>query len=84
MIPFSKAGDAFAGLNHNTGPFMAKNGWEQAFGIVARQGEGICVANACRLDFHQNLTGPWAIQINLDNFKGRSRLKGDGCAGFHG
>jgi len=54
---------------------MSENGGEYAFGIIARQGKGIGVTNACRLDFDEDLSLFRTIQRDgLD----RERLAGKG------
>jgi hypothetical protein len=63
-------------IDHDAGALMAQDGRKQALGIGARQRERVGVADAGRLDLHQDLAGPGAIQPNrghLERFAGRDR-----------
>jgi hypothetical protein len=49
MVAWAQGGDARANLDYHAGAFMAQNGGKQALRVIARQGEGIGVANAAGL-----------------------------------
>ncbi len=82
--PGFDGGDTCADLQHHARAFMAEYGGKCAFRVVARQGEGIGMADARRLHFYQHFTGPGALQVNVYDFEGFARLEGDSCACFHG
>ena len=67
-------GDAGADIAHDTRALMAQDRGKQALRIGARQGEGIGMADACRLDLDQHLTGLGPFQID--------RLDDERLAGF--
>jgi len=83
VIARLQAGDAGADFEDNTGPFMAENGWKQPLRIGARQGELIGVADAAGLDLHQHLARLGAFKIELDDFEGLLRGKGNGGTSLH-
>jgi len=68
----------FADLDHDTGAFMAQHDREEALGVVARQGEGVGVADAGMGDLDQNFTGLWWSDVDLDDFKRFAWPEGDG------
>ena len=76
MIAGLQAGHTRAAFHHDPCALMAQNRREQPLGISARKGELIRVANTGGFDFHQNLAGLWALEIDLHDFKW--------FAGFHG
>jgi len=78
------AGDAPPDLPHDTRALVAKDGGEQALGVVARQGEGIGVANAGGLGLDQHLAVARPLQIDLDDFERLTGSEGNGGVGFHG
>jgi len=55
MVSLFQGGYARAAIDDDAGAFMAEDGRENAFGIIARQGKGICVTDAGRLDFNEDL-----------------------------
>jgi hypothetical protein len=63
---------------------MAHDGRKQAFGIGARDGELIGVADSGRLDLDQHLAPLGPLEVELDDLQGLGFLKGDCSAGFHG
>ena len=84
MIALFQRSDTGADIDDDARPLMAHDGREQAFGISARDGELVGVADAGGLDFHQHFASLRAFEINLDDFERFSGFKGDGGAGFHG
>ena len=63
MIARRHARHATADLDHHPGALVPEDGGEQPLGILAREGEGIGMANAGGLDLDQHLAGPWAVEI---------------------
>ena len=57
--PFFSAGHARAHIDHHARALMAEDRREQAFGIGARAGEFVGVADAGGLDLDQHLARPW-------------------------
>jgi hypothetical protein len=83
MIAFAQAGDAGANVDDDSGAFVAQNRRKQALRISARTRKLIRVANAARLDLHQDLARSGSVQIYGGNFQGFSGDDGDGGFGFH-
>ncbi len=75
--------DARAAFDDDSGALMAKDRGEHAFGVSARKGKLVCVANAGRLDLNQNFALTRAVQINFGDFKRATGLGGHCGAGFH-
>ena len=72
--------DARADLDHHAGAFVPENRGERTFGIITGEREGIGVTHTARLDLHQDLSGSWPLEVNLDNFKRLASGKSDCCA----
>ena len=83
VIAGLQAGDAVAHLDHHAGAFMAEDGGEDPFRVVARQGESVGMANSRRLDFDQHFAGLGPVQVDGFDAEGISGLVGNGCADFH-
>ncbi|MNR35032.1 hypothetical protein D3C85_1528510 [compost metagenome] len=79
MVTGLEAGDAFAHLHHDTGAFMAEYGREHAFGVVAREGESVGMADASMGDTHQYLALARRGYVDLDDLKGLAWLEGNSC-----
>src|SRR3978361_225144 len=71
MIARLGALQARAGLDNAARAFVAEYGREDAFGIVARQGEQVGMADSGGLDLDQNLACPRSIELHgLDRQRG--------------
>jgi hypothetical protein len=62
---------------------MAKNRWENAFGIISGTGEFIRVAKPCGFDLNQDLASARAFKVDLHDLKRFSSLDGDSGTGTH-
>ncbi len=62
---------------------MAEDRREQAFGVRARQGELVGVADAGRLDLDQHLALARSFEVDLHDLERLACGNGDGGAGFH-
>src|SRR5690606_20564325 len=65
-------------LDHDTGALMAEDGRERAFRVVARQGEGVGVADAGRLDLDQHLARLRPLEldrVDLQRLAGLERYR---------
>ncbi|MCY1520836.1 hypothetical protein D9M68_556280 [compost metagenome] len=67
---------AFADLDHDAGAFMAQHGREQAFRIVAAEGEGIRVADTGVRDLYQHFAALRGRDVDFNDFQ---RLAGSEC-----
>jgi len=76
--------DAFAHLHHDAGALMAEDRREQPFGVRARKGEFIGVADARGLDLDQNFTGFGAVEVDVHDLQRFSGLGRDGGLCAHG
>src|SRR5205814_1707447 len=56
---------AGAGLDDDAGALMPENRRKKPFGIGARSGEFVGMANTCRLEFDQDLAGLGAVKPDL-------------------
>src|SRR3546814_5878013 len=65
MVARLERGDPWAGLQYDACALMAQNRREKTFGISARQGVVISMANAGRLDFDQYFAGLGAGQLDV-------------------
>ena len=83
VIPRRDRGDAVTDLADDTRPLMTEDRRERPFRIIARQGEGIGVADAGRLDLDQDLAGLRPFEIDFLDDQRLGRLQRDGCACFH-
>src|SRR5690606_8995264 len=75
--------DARTHFQHHAGTFMAEDGGEGAFRVVAAQGEGIGVAHARRLELHQYFASLRAFQIDFAYFQRLAGLECNCCTCFH-
>ena len=83
MIALGNGADARADIDHHARTLMAEDGRKQAFGVGARQGELVRVADAGRLDLDHHLAFFRAFQLHgfdRERFAGFER---DGCADIH-
>ena len=55
MVAGLHAGDALADFDHDARALVAEHGGKQALRVLAREGEGVGVANAGVRDAHQHL-----------------------------
>ena len=78
MVPGLQAGDPFAHFLDDARAFVAKDGGEDAFRILAGQSVGIGMTNTGRDDLHQYLTGFGAGHIHFFNDQGFACFPGDG------
>jgi glutamate--cysteine ligase len=62
---------------------MAEHDGEQAFGVLAAEGERIGVADAGGEDAHQHFAGARRLDVDLDDLQGFACGEGDGGTGFH-
>jgi hypothetical protein len=76
----SKGLHASTHFAHDASTFMPKDGGKSAFRVIAREREGICVADAGCHDLDKNLTRFGSFQVDLDNLQWLSGSKGDGGA----
>ena len=74
---------ARADLDHHACALVAQDGREQAFGIVARAGELVGVADAGGLDLDHHLALFRAFEVDLHHFQRAARLQRYGGTGFH-
>lgn len=75
---------ARADIDDDAGALVAEDGGKQTFGIGARQGELVGVADAGRLDLDQNFAGAWAVKLYGGHFKRFAGAEGYGGANIHG
>src|SRR5690606_4417094 len=76
-------GDAFADLDDDARALVPQHGGEDAFGVIASQGEGVGVADAGMGDPDQDLALAGRFDVDLDDLQGFAGLEGHGGAGFH-
>ena len=76
MIARLHGGDAGADLDHHAGALMAQDGGEQPFGVGARAGEVVGMADAGGLDLDHDLAGLRAFEIDLHDLQRLAGLKG--------
>ena len=77
MVTRLDARDALTDLHDDTSALMTENHRENAFRIVAGQGEGIRMANAGVGNFDQNFALLGRGDVELDDFEWLSCLEGD-------
>jgi hypothetical protein len=70
MVARSHAFDAWSAIHHDTHSFMAENHGIVLPGSSAIQEHQVGMAQACRLDFHKNLSFLRPVNINLINHHG--------------
>ena len=83
MITHRHAGHTFSDRLYDSPAFVAKNGREDAFGIVARQGISVGMAHPCGNNTYTYLTGLWWHHIYSFNAQWLARPPGDGGFGFY-
>ena len=69
---------AFADFHTDARALMAKNGGKAPFGIFARQGESIGVADAGRPKLDQHFAVPRPVEVDVGDFERLARLERDG------
>ena len=79
MIAGLDAGHTFTHLDDDARAFMAQHDREQTFRVIARQGEGIGMADAGVRDPDEHLALAWRLDVDLDDFQRLSGLEGHGC-----
>ena len=72
-----------ARFDHDARALMSEDGREQAFGIGARQGVGVGVADSGGLDLDQDFAGPGPFEVNAGDFERFAGLVRDCCFYFH-
>ena len=72
-------GHALADLDHDAGALMAQHRREHAFRVLARQGEGVGMANAGIRDPDKHLALARRLDVDLDDFQWLSRPEGNCC-----
>ena len=82
MVADCNAVNTLANFDDNTCSFVTKDSGKGALWIIAGKGEGIGMADACRLKFYEYLTGLRPLKINVLNRKRLACLPRDGCTGF--
>lgn len=75
--------DAFADFDDDAGAFVAEDDREEAFGVIAREGERVGVADARIGDLDQHFALLGRGDVDLDDFQGLSGCEGNGSTGFH-
>ncbi len=76
--------DARADVNDDAGALMAQDRGKQPFGVGARQGELVGVADAGRLQFNQHFARTRAVELNGGDFEGLAGRIGHRGAHVHG
>jgi len=84
MIALLQAGDAAADIDHDSCALMAEDRRKQPFGIGARQGEFIGMADAGGLDLDQHFAFARPLELDGRYFQRLSCSGGDGGANIHG
>jgi hypothetical protein len=82
VVAHRQRGHTFANRFDNAAAFVAEDGRENAFRIVAGQREGIGVANTGGDDAHQHFTGFRRFDIDFNDLQRLVGGKGNGGAGF--
>ncbi len=83
MVALLQRRHARADIDHDARALMAEDGWKQAFGIGARAGELVGVADAGGLDLDQHLAGLRPLELNRLDHQGFAGLVGHGGAHIH-
>lgn len=73
------AGHTFTHLHDDTRTFMTQHDREETFGVVARQGEGVGMANAGVRDLDEHLALARRLDVDLDDFQRLSWPEGNCC-----
>ncbi len=76
MVARFQRGDAFADFHHDAGAFVAQHCGEQAFRVVAAEGERVGVADAGVRDLHQHFAALRRRDVDFNDFQ---RLAGSEC-----
>ena len=84
MIALLHAGDAAADIDHDARAFMAEDRRKQSFGIGARQGEFIGVADAGGLDLDQHFAFARSLELDGCYIQRLACGGGNGGANIHG
>ena len=79
MVTRLDRGHALADLDHDAGALMAQHRREHAFRVLARQGEGVGMANAGIRDPDKHLALARRLDVDLDDFQWLSRPEGNCC-----
>jgi len=82
MVARFQGQNALSHLHHHARALMPQNHREQAFGVRARPGELIGVADAGGLDLDQHFAGARPLQIHFFNHQGLARAVGDSARDF--
>jgi hypothetical protein len=67
MISRLHRGHAFTHFNNDSSTFVSQYGWERALWVVARQGEGVSMADTRGFYFDHNLASAWSLNVHLRN-----------------
>ena len=84
MVADFERSDAFADGLDDAAAFMAQDGREDTFGVIARQGEGVGVADAGGDDAHQHFALFRRLDVHFDDLQRFIGGEGHGGAGFDG
>jgi hypothetical protein len=83
VIALRQARHALAHVGHHAGPLVAEDAGEQALRVLARERVGVGVADAGRLDLHEDLALLRTVQIDRLDRQRLALLAGDGGADLH-
>src|SRR5215212_972456 len=83
MIAGLYRGDACSELTNNSRTLMTEDRGKDSFAVEAVKRIGVGVTDASRFYFDKDLTGFWALEIKLDDFKRLFCLEGGSGASLH-
>ena len=83
MIADFETCDAFTHFNNDASAFVAKDRRKDAFWVIARTREFICMAKPSCFDFNKNFSGLWAIKFDFHDLKWLTRFERNGCFSSH-
>ena len=84
VVALLQAGHAGADVDDDAGTLVAEDRGEEAFRVVAGEGEPVGVTEPSGLDLDQDLAGLRAFQLDGLDREGLAGGKGDGGADVHG
>ena len=83
MVALLEAGDARPHVDNHASAFVAQNGRERAFRIVARERKRIGMTNTGGMNLDEHLTLARTTHVDRFNTKRCARFPGYGCFGLH-
>src|SRR5262249_21929745 len=83
VVAGADAGDAGADLLDHAAALVPEDDGEAALGVLAREGEGVGVADTAGADADQHLAGARPFDLDLLDLQRSSGLPGDGGACLH-